>query len=144
MERAMFKQTVIALAFTLVPGMAMAQHHQHDAAKKQQHGHDKVTEHHKDFAQQLIEKRADLKLTDAQVSKLQGLSMKMRAHHKAMGADAQMDADAEEKMHGELLKVLTKEQVKQVHALMKEHMKEMCGGEKEGQCKIEKPTIHRE
>lgn len=140
----MFKQTVIALAFTLVPGMAMAQHHQHDAAKKEHHGHDKVAEHHKDFAQQLIEKRAQLKLTDAQVGKLHALSAKMSAHHKAMGADAQADADAEEQMHGELLKVFTKEQLKQVHPLLLQHIKEVCGGDKDGQCKIEKPAIHRE
>lgn len=132
----MVRKLVFALAFMCVPAVAAAQDHSahsahHDAAKA-----DGLAAH-EDFAQQLIAKRAELKLTDAQIEKLRVLSAKMVEHHKSMGKNMEHDVEMEEKMHTELRAVFNKEQLKQVHALMAKHAAEACGGDGKGtECKV--------
>lgn len=136
----MFRKLLVALAFTFVPAVAMAQEHQHHDSAAKKHDHMKM-EHkgeHKDFALQLIDKRADLNLADAQVAKLRELSAKMVEHHKAMATGAKMDADAEGTLHVELLKIFNEEQLKQVRPLMRAHMDAMKCMDENKQCKMEK------
>lgn len=142
----MFRKLLVALAFTFVPAVAMAQQHQHQDTAAKKHGHMMKMEHkgeHKDFAQQLIDKRADLNLTDAQVAKLRELSVKMVEHHKAAAKGANMDADAEGTMHVELLKIFNEEQLKQVRPLMHAHMMSMKCMDDDKQCKMEKMSKHK-
>jgi len=135
----MIRKLVLTFAFMLLPTAAMAQDHKahHGAA----HGATAGAAEHKDFALQLIEKRAELKLTDAQVAKLRALSVEMTEHHKQMATehasmDAEHRADMEEKMHTKLRAVFDKEQLKAVNALMAKHHAEMsCKHGEDGKCK---------
>jgi hypothetical protein len=134
----MIRKLALTVAFMLLPAAAMAQDHKahHGAA----HGATAAAEH-KDFALQLIDKRAELKLTDAQVEKLRALSVEMTEHHKQMGADhasmnAEHRAEMEEKMHAKLRAVFDKDQLKTVHELMAKHHAEMsCKHGEDGKCK---------
>jgi hypothetical protein len=135
----MIRKLALTLAFMLLPAAAMAQEHKphHPAG----HTAAAATEH-KDFALQLIEKRAELKLTDAQVAKLRALSAEMAEHHKEMSEDhAAMDAEhreeMEEKMHAKLRAVFDQNQLKTVHELMAKHHAEMaCKHGEDGKCKV--------
>lgn len=125
----MLKRVVLALAFVMLPGAAMAQHQEHtkkDAAKP--------AAEHMNFARELIAAKAELKLTADQIVKLEAFSAKMDEHHKMMGAhhakaDAKAEAKtsddaakAEMKMHTDLLAIFTEEQLVKVRPLMKAHM----------------------
>ena len=127
----MIKRFVMALALVVLPGAAMAQ--QHDHAPKQTA---KPAAEHMNFARELITWKADLKLSDEQVKKLEAFAVKMDEHHKKMDhhakadakADAKTSADAvkaEHKMHEDLLAVFTEEQLVKVKPMMKAHM-EKC------------------
>lgn len=122
----MIKRIVLALALVLLPGAAMAQHHDH--AKKEAV---KPAAEHMNFARELIAAKADLKLSEEQVRKLESFAIKMDEHHKKMGehhaakADAQAGEaamKAEGKMHTDLLAIFTEEQLVKVRPLMKAHM----------------------
>ena len=136
----MIRKLALTFAFMMLPAAAMAQDHKahHPAG----HGTAAAAGEHKDFALQLIEKRAELKLTDAQVAKLRALSAEMVEHHKQMSAQhasmtAEDRAEMEEKMHGKLRAVFDKDQLKTVHALMAKHHAEMaCSHGEDGKCKV--------
>jgi hypothetical protein len=122
----MMKRFVLALALALLPSAARAQ--QHDHAKKEVA---KPAAEHMNFARELIAAKADLKLSDDQIKKLEAFSVKMDEHHKKMGdhhaakADAKATEDAmktEGKMHTDLLAIFTEEQLVKVRPLMKAHM----------------------
>lgn len=143
----MVRKLVLAAAFMFVPAVAMAQDHSahHTPAKREaaaEHHkagaeHHKAGADHKNFAKQLLEQRADLKLSEAQVKKLEALSAKMAEHHEGMGKDAEHDMEMEEKMHAQLRAVFTPEQMKKVHALMVKHAEHACGGDgKDEKCGI--------
>ena len=136
----MLRKFVIALALMFLPTVAFAQEHQHHGAAKKHEHHMKGE--HKDFAQHLIEKRADLNLTDAQIEKLRALSAKMGEHHKAMTKAAKHDTKAESSLHGELMAIFTEEQLEKVRPLMKAHMDAMCGGAQK-HCKVEHNPLKR-
>ncbi len=131
----MLKKFVIALALVLLPGVAAAQQHAHDAHS----AHAAARKEHANFAQQLIAAKADLKLTAEQVQKLEAISVKVDEMHKKMEKE-QVKADAHashmaspevQNLHNELMKVFTEEQLVKVHALMKADM------EKEGHGKAD-------
>ena len=138
----MLRQAAIAIALTLLPVAASAQEHQHSqtatAKKTEQHSHTTTTKHgeHVNFAQLIMQKRAELKLTEEQVAKLEDVSAKMEQHHAAMGkpvAPKATEAD-HAKMHESLMSIFTPEQTVKVNDLLKQH-KEQCGEEKE--CKLD-------
>ena len=122
----MIKQSLLLLSFALLPSVALAQHHDHaqQAAKAA----------HSNFARELIAAKADLKLSDEQIRKLEALAVKMDEMHKKMEhhaakaeakADAKSDADAiktETKLHTDLLAIFNEEQLVKVKPLMKAHM----------------------
>jgi hypothetical protein len=125
--RKMIRKFVLALALLMVPGAAMAQHHEHakPAAAKTEHVN---------FAQELIAAQADLKLTAEQIKKLEVFSAKMDEMHKKMAAQHTSAeghaahgtaAHDEGKMHAELLKLFSEEQLTKVRPMMKAHM-EKC------------------
>ena len=124
----MIKRFALALALVLLPGAAMAQHHDH--AKKEAV---KPAAEHMNFARELIAAKADLKLSDEQITKLEAFAVKMDEHHKKMGDHhakaAAKSADdavkAESKMHTDLLAIFSEEQLVKVRPLMKAHM-EKC------------------
>ena len=149
----MLRTALIALAIAM-PAAAMAQQ-DHSAEMKA----------HETFVQSLIDKRASLHLTNAQVTKLKTFKSKMVAHHKTMMAgmknskhdmagmkhdsmdhkmmmgmshDTTMkhEMNMNDPMHKELMAIFTPAQRKKVEALMQEHMKQ-CGMEAEGQCKVQ-------
>jgi hypothetical protein len=140
----MIKRFILVLALALMPAAAMAQQHEHAM------GAAKPAAEHMNFARQLIAAKADLKLTNDQVTKLEALAIRMDEHHKQMGqqaakADAQAakaDAQAahddaaksEGKMHADLLAIFNEEQLVKVRPLMKAHMDAM---------KHMKPTEHK-
>ena len=135
----MFKKAAIALALILFPAVASAQHHQHsDAAKKAQHDHAKAASaEHVNFPQLLMEKRAELKLTDEQIAKLEDISARMAQHHAEMKkAGAKHDHAAGSKLHDELLAIFTEDQLAKVRPLMKDHMAGKCAAE-DKECKVE-------
>jgi len=113
----MMRRVVLALALALLPSAAMAQHHDHG---KQEAG--KPAAEHANFARELIAAKAELKLTNDQVKKLEAVAVRMDEHHKKMPA-AQMKADekAEAKLHNDLLAIFTEEQLAKVKPLMKAH-----------------------
>jgi hypothetical protein len=121
----MIKRMALALALVMLPGAAMAQHHDHAKPAA------KPAAEHMNFARELIAAKADLKLTDDQIKKLEAFAVKMDEHHKKMDgqhaakADAKADeaaVKAESKMHTDLLAVFTEEQLVKVRPLMKAHM----------------------
>jgi hypothetical protein len=121
----MIKRFILVLALALMPGAAMAQQHEHSM------GAAKPAAEHRNFARQLIAARADLKLTNDQVTKLEALAIRMDEHHKQMGqqaakADAQAAHDdaakSEGKIHADLLAIFNEEQLIKVRPLMKAHM----------------------
>ncbi len=128
----MIKRFILALGLVLVPGAAMAQHHDH--AKKEVA---RPAAEHMNFARELIAAKADLKLTNEQVKKLEAFAVKMDEHHRTMDhhgqtTNAKMSADAvkaEQKMHTDLLAVFTEAQLVKVRPLMKAH--ELSKGVKE-------------
>ena len=137
----MIKRFVLALAFALLPTAAMAQHHDH--AKKETA---KPAAEHMNFARELIAAKADLKLSDDQVRKLEAFAVKMDEHHKKMAdhhaakANAKASDDAvktEGKMHADLLAIFNEEQLVKVRPLMKAHM------DKCEHMKGEKKTEHK-
>jgi hypothetical protein len=139
----MLRQSLIALALTLLPVAASAQEHQHGetgAAKKAEHSHMSAMKHgeHVNFAQLIMQKRAELKLTDEQVAKLEDVSVKMQQHHAAMGKPGTPQATEADhaKMHDSLMSIFTEEQAVKVRELMKQH-KDQCGMGEEKQCKME-------
>jgi hypothetical protein len=118
----MIKRIVLVIALTMLPSAAMAQHHEH---AKQETA--KAAEQHKNFAQELIAAKAELKLTADQIVKLEAFSAKMDEHHKNMNAhhgDAKTGdaAKMESKLHSDLLEVFSEEQLVKVRPLMKAHM----------------------
>lgn len=118
----MVRKALFVMALLLVPGAAMAQNHDHHAAKpaaKAEHGN---------FAKELIALKADLKLSDEQITKLEALSVKMDEMHKKMAdhhAKASESAKSEDKMHADLLAVFNEEQIVKVRALIKAHHDKM-------------------
>ena len=118
----MIRKALFVFALLLMPGVAMAQHHDHHAAKPA------AKADHVNFAKDLIGLKADLKLSDEQVRKLESLSVKMDEMHKKMEAHHGNAADAskaEDKMHAELLALFNEEQVVKVRALLKAHHDKM-------------------
>ena len=114
------KRLLMVLALTMLPSAAMAQHHDH--AKKET---TKASAEHKNFAQELIAWKADLKLTAEQIAKLEAFSVKMDEHHKNMAEHHAKAGDAakmEGKLHSDLLAVFTEEQLVKVRPMMKAHM----------------------
>jgi hypothetical protein len=118
----MMKRIMLALALTLLPGAAMAQHGEHSK------NHAVAKAEHLNFAQELIAAKAELKLTDAQIKKLDEFSVQMDEYHKNMEAHhAKAESQAEaakvaSKLHTDLLDVFTEEQLLKVRPLMKAHM----------------------
>ena len=122
----MLRKFVIAFALVLLPGVAAAQQHAHGA-----HAAAKPAEH-MNFARELIAAKADLKLTAEQIQKLEAISVKMDEMHKKMeqqpanaGAHAAHGAattDEHSKLHTEVLKVFTEEQLVKVRPMMRAHM----------------------
>ena len=117
------------MAFTLlaVPQLLQAQHHQHPAPKKQT----SVEGHADNPARALIAARAELKLTDEQVKKLEAIVLRMDAHHKSMrvnhGDAAKHEsakheaAKAEDQIHKDFFAIFTKEQLPKVKEVMAAH-----------------------
>lgn len=137
----MIRKLGLVLALLMVPGAAMAQHHDHakPAAGKTEHVN---------FARELIAAKADLKLTADQIKKLEVFSARMDEMHKKMAAShgtaeghaAHGTAGHDEgKMHAELLKLFTEEQLVKVRPMMKAHM-EKCELMKSGE---KKPGEHQ-
>jgi hypothetical protein len=126
------KKLLFALALLLLPSAAMAQHHEHHASSATK---SVKAAAHMNFAKELIALRADLKLTDDQVKKLEALSVKMDEMHKQMAAghhgNAAEHAKHEDRMHSDLLAVFSAEQLVKVQPLMKAHM-EKCKAMKQG------------
>ena len=134
----MIRRFMLVCALLMVPGAARAQHHDHakPAAGKTEHVN---------FAQELIAAKADLKLSADQIKKLEVFSAKMDEMHKKMSeqhASAEghaahgMAGQDEGKMHAELLKLFTEEQLVKVRPMMKAHMEKcelMKSGEKQKQ-----------
>ena len=122
----MIKQSLLLLSFALLPSAALAQHHDHPQQE--------AKAAHSNFARELIAAKADLKLSDEQIKKLEGFALKMDEMHKKMEhhaakaeakADAKSDADAiktETKLHTDLLAIFNEEQLVKVKPLMKAHM----------------------
>ncbi len=134
----MVRKAIFTLALLLFPAVASAQHHQHsDVAKKAQHDHAKAAAEHANFPQMLMEKRAELKLTDEQVAKLEDVAAKMAQHHAEMKkAGAKHDPAAGSKLHDELLSIFTEDQLVKIRPLMKDHMAAKCAAE-DKECKVE-------
>jgi chromosome segregation ATPase len=154
----MFKRIAFLSALLLMPTAAMAQ----DQPQEKKHDHAATAAKHTPFPQLLIQKRAELNLTDEQVAKLEAISAKMAEHHNEMAEHhdkmaehkQQMKTEQAEKkemkhdgmkhdksaasMHDELFSIFTPEQLEKVKPLMKEHMAAMCAGEGEEQCKMMK------
>jgi hypothetical protein len=76
----MLKRIAFLFALLLMPSAVMAQ----NQPQEKKHDHAAAASEHKSFPQLIIQKRADLNLTDEQVAKLEAISVKMAAHHKAM------------------------------------------------------------
>ena len=136
----MVRRLALALALTVLPAAAMAQgatgeHKEHAKMMSQELSHEA-------FVQGLIEKRAELELTDDQVAKLAAFKTKLSEHHKAMkaapkhemkemkhdAAAAKHDAKAMAhedpamaELHKEFMAVFTDAQRVKVEALMKAH-----------------------
>ena len=124
----MIRKFVLALALMLIPSAAMAQHDHHAPAAKS------TVKEHGNFAKELIALKADLKLSDEQIKKLEVLSVKMDEMHKKMEghhADKAEAAKSEDKMHADLLAVFNEDQLVKVRPLMKAHM-EKCKNMKQG------------
>lgn len=134
----MIKRTALMFALALLPSAAMAQQHDHGKAMP--------AAAHANFARELIAAKADLKLTDEQVTKLDALAVKMDEMHAKMGemhgkmsagaahqgaqADAKTaHAQMEGKMHADLLAIFTEEQLTKVRPMMKAHMDKAGMGE---------------
>ena len=135
----MLRKAALTIALTLLPAIASAQQHSHgDAAKKQSHEHSTAEMSGQgDFAHFLMEKRAELKLTEEQIAKLEDISARMAQHHAQMKkAGAKPDQAAGTRMHEELMSIFTEEQLVKIRPLMKEHMEAMCGTGEEKQCKV--------
>lgn len=142
MRGSMFRQAALMIALTLVPAVASAQQHQHDAPKKPQHEHTTAVRpsDHTNFVQLLMEKRVELKLTEEQITKLENASAKMTKLHAEMKkTGAKYDHSADNKMHDELLAIFTEEQLVKIRPLMKAHIEGKCDASADKQCKLEAP-----
>ena len=97
------------------------------AAQHAGHGSKPAAEAHADNpARHLIATRAELKLTDAQVIKLEAIAHRMDAHHKSMGghhggAAKAAHAKVEAKIHEDFFGIFNDEQMIKVKAVMKAH-----------------------
>jgi hypothetical protein len=118
------KRVLIVSALMLLPTAAMAQQHEH----AQPHAAKPAAAEHANFAKELIAAKADLKLTDDQIKKLEALSVRMDEHHKNMGAHHSEHAKTgdeaakmEGKIHADLLAIFTEEQLVKVRPMMKAH-----------------------
>jgi len=135
----MMKRFVLLCALALLPSAAMAQQHDHAKAKP--------AAAHANFVRELIAAKAELKLTDEQITKLESLSVRMDEMHAKMGemhakmssagADSAARSDArtahaqmEGKLHADLLAVFTEAQLTKVRPMMKAHMDKTGMGEK--------------
>jgi hypothetical protein len=120
----MMKRMMLAFALMLLPTAAMAQHADHAKA----HDAAKPSAGHMNFAQELIAAKADLKLSAAQIQKLEVFSARMDEHHRKMAAhhgetmSHEEMAKMESKMHTDLFAVFTEEQLVKVRPMMKVHM----------------------
>ena len=114
----MIKQSLLLLSFALLPSAALAQHHDHPQQE--------AKAAHSNFARELIAAKADLKLSDEQIKKLEAFALKMDEMHKKMEHHAaKSEADAiktEAKLHTDLLAIFNEEQLVNVKPLMKAHM----------------------
>jgi hypothetical protein len=119
------KRIVLALALAFVPSAALAQHHEHSkptTAKPAAHSN---------FARDLIAAKTDLKLTAAQITRLEAVAVRMDEMHKhpaqhAEHAKSKEDhGQSEEKLHADLMSIFSEEQLVKVRPLMKAHM-EKC------------------
>ena len=118
----MIKQSLLLLSFALLPSAALAQHHDHPQQE--------AKAAHSNFARELIAAKADLKLSDEQIKKLEGFALKMDEMHKKMEhhaakTEAKSEADAiktESRLHTDLLAIFNEEQLAKVKPLMKAHM----------------------
>jgi hypothetical protein len=137
----MLRNAALTIALVLLPAIASAQEHSHtDAAKKAHHDHAAVQAGgHVDFAQVLMKNKAELKLTEEQITKLEDLSAKMTKHHAEMmksGAKP-VEHTADSKLHEELMAIFTEEQRAKIHPLMKQHMEGVCAKSEDKQCKMD-------
>jgi hypothetical protein len=136
METFVIKKFVFALTLMLLPGAAMAQHHEHAQSTTS-----KASAAHSNFARELMAK-AELKLTADQLARLDVLAMRMdelhkKADHHAGAAKSKQDhAQGERKLHDDLLAVFNDEQLVKVRPLMKAHM-EKCEHMKDAAKKTE-------
>ena len=124
------KRTVLGmglgLALLALPQAARAQHHDHAAAPKAA-----AKAHTDNPARTLIAARAELKLTDDQVKKLEAIALRMDAHHKSMsgahGAGAHGGAakhemgKGENQIHKDFLAIFTEDQLVKVKEVMAAH-----------------------
>ena len=137
----MLRNAALTLTLVLLPAIASAQDHSHsDTAKKPHSDHAAMqASHHVDFAQVVMKNKAELRLTDEQIAKLEDISVKMGKHHAEMkkAGAKQMDRASESKLHEELMDLFTEEQRAKIHPLMKQHMDEMCGKGEDKQCKMD-------
>jgi choline dehydrogenase-like flavoprotein len=137
----MLRKVAFTIALTLLPAVASAQEHNHPATTtKTQHEHAAAakTGEHMNFVQMVMAKRAELKLTDEQIAKLEDASAKMAKHHAAMEKSDVKPSEADRsKMHEELMSIFTEEQAVKVKEMMKQHMAGMCAMGEDKQCKME-------
>jgi hypothetical protein len=121
----MIKRFIFAIALALLPTAAMAQHH--DYPKHEGPKHHAANGAH-NYALELIAAKADLKLTDEQIKKLEVFAVKMDEmhnkldHHSAKPEAKAEAAKAELKLHDDLFAIFTEEQSVKVRPLMKAHM----------------------
>jgi hypothetical protein len=117
----MIRKVLFVFALLLVPSAAMAQHHDHHAAKPAKADHGNI-------AKDMIALKADLNLTDDQIKKLEALSATMDEKHKMMAgmhANAAEAKKIEDKLHADLFAIFNEEQVVKVRALLKAHHDKM-------------------
>lgn len=128
------KRMVMGVAFGLallaLPQAARAQqHHEHAAPKAA------AKAHMENPARTVIGARAELKLTDDQVKKLEAIALRMDAHHKSMsgghgasahgagahGADKHEMGKSENQIHKDFFAIFTEDQLVEVKKVMAAH-----------------------
>jgi tRNA U34 2-thiouridine synthase MnmA/TrmU len=104
-------------------------HHGKASDAKPADPHAQMMKQHEGFLHYVVMQRAALKLTDAQVAKVEAYAKKVEAHHKEEAAHAaaghKIDAAHEKKMHDEFELIFTDAQKEQLKAL-KTKFREAC------------------
>jgi hypothetical protein len=120
----MIKRFILAIALALLPSAVLAQHHDHTKPEAKHHPANGAH----NYALELIAAKADLKLTDEQIRKLEVFAVKMDEMHRKLDhhtarAEGKADAaKAEMKLHDDLFAIFTEDQSVKVRPLMKAHM----------------------